>query len=112
MRSIVEPAINLGDASLASLTSGPIDASLLAMASAHVVATGSPVGTVKFQGSNELGGVSGPTTWTDINQSVNVPSSGSFYISKFDSCYQWLRLVYTKTSGTGAITVNFKGIGF
>lgn len=84
--------------------------------SVQIVATGSPVGVAKVQVSNDeavsVPNQIVPTNWNDLSgATVNVTSNGSFLIPKFDVCYNYVRIVYTKTSGTGAITANVKGLG-
>jgi hypothetical protein len=119
MRSVNYKAINAGDVSLTSVASSAIDSQNLLSFSAQAVVTGSsPVGVVKLQASNDFpvaGDLSPftPTNWSDVaNVTVAVTDAGVFLIPKTEICYQWVRFVYTKTSGTGAVTVNFKAIGF
>lgn len=84
---------------------------------------GSNVGTLKIQSSDDppylcTVGTSGnliPTNWNDIaSASVTFSGNGSMTIPKTDLCYQWIRIVYTQTSGTGVntITANVKTIAF
>ena len=92
----------------------PSDMSTMVAISAQAILTGSPVGTLTFQASNDLtyNGQT-QTNWTTIpNTSVAVNSAGTYLLPKIDSCYQWVRVVYTATSGTGTVTVNVKALGF
>ena len=95
-----------------------IDASSLFAASAHAIVTGSsPAGTLKLQASNDtppiLGGTKIPVNWVDIpNATVSVSGVGDYLIPKTDLAYMFIRAVWAKSAGTGAITVNIKESGF
>lgn len=107
-------AMNALDAST-NETSGPIEAAFMLYASAQAITTSTAVGVLKFQASNDNSSpMNGDRVshWSDISQSVAISGAGTYLIPKFDSCYQYLRLVYTSTSGAGAITVNAKLTGF
>lgn len=82
---------------------------------------GTAVGTFKLQGSNDPGdnGVGNtanqPTNWTDISSSSQAISGspGSILYDVTECSYRWVRLVYTRTSGTGATFnahMNVKGV--
>jgi hypothetical protein len=91
--------------------SSAIDASQLVNASVQVLMTGSsPTGTVKVQASNDLPFA---VTWTDITSiSVAVSAATSYLIPKFDVSYQWIRVVYAHTSGTGTVSAVLSAKGF
>ncbi len=83
--------------------------------------TGStPIGTFKLQASNDAGdngsgqGVSQPTNWTDITDSAQSISGGpgSVLYDVVATSYRWVRLVYTRTSGsaTAQAIINVKGV--
>lgn len=96
--------------------SSQIDSRLLFSMSVQVVAAGAPVGVVKVQVSNDEGSSIpipfSPTNWVDLPSiSVAISASGNFLIPKFDLCYNYVRIVYTKTSGTGSITAEVKSLG-
>lgn len=96
----------------ATVTTVAIPSQNLFQASAQITATGSAVGTLKMQASNDepLNG-SAPVNWSDIpSATVAVAAAGAFLIPKTDLCYQFVRLVYTNT-GTGTISVVFKALG-
>jgi hypothetical protein len=118
MRFITDTLLNAVDASAATQTSAALDTSYMVAGSVQVVAVGAgtPTGALKIQASNDAGSAlsgASPTNWTDItSQTVSVAGAGTYLIPKVDLCYQWIRVVYTKASGTGTITANFKGIGF
>lgn len=116
MRSLRDTIISSGDAS-GNLISIALDSSYLFATSAQAVATGSPVGVLKLQFSNDHAFASPnnqtPTNWSDIpNATVSISAAGVFAIPRTELCYQWIRAVYTFTSGTGAITVETNSLGF
>lgn len=82
--------------------------------SAQAVLTGSsPNGTLKFQGSNDaVFAPNTPTNWNDIGTTATITDVGVYLIPKFDVCYSYVRLVWTKSSGTGTITAYSKAVGF
>ena len=108
MRYLSQTALNAQDAS-ASANGPTIDSSELLYMSVQIVATGSPTGTVKVQGSNDPGNsISNtvPTNWVDLSsKSKTLTTSGAFMIEAFNPCYRWMRVTYT-AGGTGAVTVN------
>lgn len=79
-----------------------------------------PVGVFKLQGSNDPGdngsgqGVSQPTNWTDITSSPQAISGtpGSALFDVTECAYRWVRLVYTRTSGSATVNaiMNVKGV--
>jgi hypothetical protein len=108
MRYLSQTSLNAQDAS-ASANGPVIDSSELLYMSVQIVATGSPTGTVKIQGSNDPGNsmsLTVPTNWTDLtSKSKTLTTSGAFMIETFQPTYRWVRVVYT-AGGTGAVTVN------
>lgn len=105
-----------GDMSAASLTSRAMRCAVLDNFSFQGVWTGtSPVGTLDIQVSNdhqENGGVVvNVGTWTSIYTSVPAVSgnSGNLFLNVAAISPAWVRCVYTKTSGVGAIDVYFNG---
>lgn len=102
----------------AATTNGPaIRATNLFAGSAVAISTGTVVGVLKVQASNDsdalLDGTGAPVNWVDVaNLTVNVTTGGGvFLIPKFDVCYEWIRVVYTHTSGTGTINCYVKTLG-
>lgn len=75
---------------------------------------GAPVGSVKIQVSNDnvpvAQGVNpslNVVNWVDLPSSTQaVAAAGQFFLKDQDIGYLWARLVYTRTSGTGTLTVN------
>lgn len=118
MRFVSCPAISAGDATQTSLTSAVIDASNLLAMSAMVVSTVAAVtGVVAIQVSNDDVINYTPTNWATVpTASASFALTGNYLIPKFDSCYRWARVVYTKTAAsTGTlplVSVNFEGMGF
>lgn len=108
MRYLSQTSLNAQDAS-ASANGPTIDSSELLYMSVQIVATGSPTGVVKIQGSNDPGNSLSntvPTNWTDLtSKSKTLTTSGAFMIEMFQPAYRWMRVVYT-AGGTGTVTVN------
>lgn len=105
----------------ASANSSALDCTNQVSISMQAVVTGSsPNGTLKLQASNDpnqgtliTGSPSVPTHWTDIpNSSVSVAGVGTYLMPKIDISYQWVRAVYTRSSGSGNITAIVKTLGF
>lgn len=71
--------------------------------------TGTPTGTFKLQASNDPATSYNPgngqggnpvINWTDVqNSSYGVTASGNYMWNVFEVMYNWVRLVYTDTSG-------------
>lgn len=69
-------------------------------------------GSFKLQASNDapsannLPGAFTPTNWIDIpNSSQTVASGASAIIPATTLCYQWVRLVWTRTGGAGTLSI-------
>lgn len=118
MRMLNDQVFTAADLSINEVSSA-VDASYIIWVSLQLVAAGSsPVGTIKLQASNDmiqaanLASLTTPTNWNDIpNTTVNVSGNGSYVIPKTEISYQWIRAVWTATSGTGTITANLKSVG-
>ncbi len=90
----------------------------------QLVATGSPVGTFKLQASSDQGGPTNSqnsivfsdqvVNWTDIaDSSQAIAAAGNLMWTVQNPGYQWVKVVYTRTSGTGSLTsarVTTKGV--
>lgn len=116
MRSLRELVFSAADASV-DQTSSAILANYLVAVSAQAIQTGAATGALKFQASNDpaiIAGGAQPTNWTDVaSQTVTIGAAGTFLIPKFDICYNWIRLVYTKNNGSaGTVTVQINALGF
>lgn len=65
-----------------------------------------PVGTLSLQLSNDK------IIWTDYSgSSTSVNGNGNFAWNIEMAPFQWVRVIYTFTSGTGALAINFSGKG-
>lgn len=96
------------------IDSTPIELNSIVLLSLQAVWTGSPVGVLNLQATNYPSNQSSNivTTWTNITLSdvdINGPSNTLYNLSEMG--YNRLRLVYTRTSGTGTLTVTANGKG-
>lgn len=67
---------------------------------------GSPVGTLKLQASND------DTNWSDITGATfSVSADGNNVFNVADCFYNFVRLVYTRTSGTGTLSASLVSKG-
>lgn len=100
-----------------SLTSAAVSLYQIYGWSAQFVFTGSPVGTLKVQVSddrylNEYNAVQTPTNWTDlVDSSTAIAAAGDITYNVDTAYYNWIRFVYTRSSGSGTLDgrVNLKG---
>jgi hypothetical protein len=106
---------SFGDMSQSSISSNPINLNQKYGFSIHSLFTGSPVGTLKIQGSNDVGtdGIgSGVSNWSDIPGAIfSVTASGDAMFNLDATYYNWARLYYTSTSGTGTLTARLNSKG-
>lgn len=110
------------DLSAATATSDPIWVGHISQYAVQIVVSGSPVGAFKLQASCDEGPRTanspnmgtGISNWSDITDATAaVSAAGISFINISDSGYYWFRVIYTKTSGTGAISsarFNAKGV--
>lgn len=84
---------------------------------AQFVITSTVTGTLKVQVSCDPGmpdlGPNSVTNWTDMtNGSQAISGSGTVVFNVNLGFYNWVRFVYTSTSGSGTITgtLNLKGV--
>lgn len=115
------PLLTAGNMAVATLASDGIYLGQLFCGSIQAIYTGAPVGILILQGSND--NVPLPTTgstnmasnvvnWTAIDdQTVSISAAGAKMFNLQFAGYLWVRAYYTKTSGTGALTVRFCGKG-
>ena len=106
-----------GDLSQATVASTAVILDQVFMYAIQAVITGSPVGSIKLQVSNDFDPANPtttqPTNWTDVTSSVTAISAATSVVwEDGDSTYRWVRVLYTKTSGTGACTIriNTRGV--
>lgn len=98
-----------------------IDMNQIALGSIQAVFTGSPVGTLKLQFSNDIVPVpangaddlaSAVVNWTDYSGSSQaISAAGDFAWNLTNVGYRWLRLVYVFSSGTGELNASYCGKG-
>lgn len=74
--------------------------------SVQLVWTGTTQGTIKLQASNECS-----SSWIDITGASAAPagSASSALLNISDSFYECIRVVFTRTGGTGLINAYFVG---
>lgn len=113
-------ALSAIDASTAgSQHSAPIPTSQILACSVQVVAVGTLTGAVSIEASNDpdknpADPSYAPTNWVAIpSATVTVSAAGQFLIPKTELCYEFIRIVYTKTTSTGTptVTVRVKELG-
>jgi hypothetical protein len=123
--SLASPA-NTGSMAT-SITSSPSIVPVPSVFSYQVVWSGtSPVGAISVQGSNTFtqaadGTIGNPGTWDDLTLNYNgtavtsIPLSGNTGSGLIDitvTAIYAVRLVYTRTSGTGTLAVTAFGRGY
>lgn len=106
----------------ASLNTNGVELSSYFTGSIHAIWTGgSAAGSLALQWSNDnvvvLPGSANPSSnvvnWNDYSGTAStVAGAGQFgWILDDNLGYKWLRVVFTRVSGTGSLTVNFMGKG-
>ncbi len=119
MRFAPVPLLTNGDMS-ASLASNGENVNQIFMYSIQAVFTGAPVGSFKLQLSNDNVpmGINGQdpainvVNWVDYTGSdAAITAAGNFMWIISDGGYQWVRVVYTRTSGTGTCNILYNGKG-
>jgi hypothetical protein len=79
--------------------------------SIQVVSTGL-TGAVKLMFSNDEQ-ASTPTNFSDISgATASVSGAGVFSIPKTEICYNFIKVVFTKSGGAGSVTANYHSYGF
>lgn len=90
--------------------------------SIQLVFTGTPVGAFKLQASDDPGNPNGGqlpqalnvTHWSDVSgSSQSISAAGNLLYDIANCGYNFVRVVYTSTSGAGSLTsarVNLKGV--
>lgn len=71
--------------------------------------TGTPVGTMQLQWSNDVlaSSASSPTNWTPIPKTVATINGAGTYGVNYDlPGFTWIQLIYTPTSSTGTMYAN------
>lgn len=108
MKFANDSVLSAGDMS-ASVNSDNVKLDQIYGFSFHAIFTGAPVGTFKLQASNDP---SAPTNWADIPDSEQpVVGSGDIFWNYNGAFYKWVRVVYSRTSGTGTCNVTYSSKG-
>lgn len=121
MRIQNEDLVLSGTDMTSDITSDPVWLGHIMVLSVQTVYTGTPNGTLKLQGSNDLGSISGSkpitgiTNWTDLGVSDSVSAAGSTMFNVADTGYRWFRLVWEDSSSGNPSTItsarfNVKGV--
>jgi hypothetical protein len=91
--------------------SSPMDSSSVTALSVQAVSTGTAAGTLQVQVSNDPPGVT-PTNWSNLSgASVSISGAAVYLIPFVNIAYQWVRLSYTASSGTGTLSASIKTDG-
>lgn len=91
-----------GDMSQASIVSGSLNVASMLAGALELIWTGAPTGTFSVQASMDN------ANWYDTATPVAAPagSPASTMVQLTDIGFPWVRIKYTKTSGTGSLKVN------
>lgn len=113
---IIQSAVNTSSQNLPAIYA----AQLFGVSVLAIQGDGAAAGTVKLQASNDLGPAANlqggfvPSHWVDIpNTSQSVTSGGAVLVPYTQICYQWIRVVWTYSSGASStITaeINAQGV--
>lgn len=111
--------ITAGDMSLSSITSSPCEIKLQDNIGIQLNWTGTPNGTFDVQISSDYnqdlnGNVTNSGHWISLPLNPSVSASGSAnsaYIDLNEQSAQYVRVVYTKVSGTGSLDAIVVGKG-
>lgn len=101
----------------ASAASSPINMYKIEAFAVQVVWTGSPVGTITLESSCDKGSDmigTGVTTWDPVSGASQATSGAAGSVTFNYTAkpgYNWLRVVYTRTSGTGVLSAKYNGKG-
>jgi len=112
MRPLNEPVLSAVAVSTNSIS---LDSSFQMACSVQVVATGTIAGAVKIQYSNDEQKTFGlPTNWSDVpSATVTLTgTAGVFSIPKTELCYNFTRVVFTQSGGTGTVSANYHSFAF
>lgn len=108
--------IDAGDMSQATITSSVTDIRYLDNVSIQCIFTGTPTGSFALEGSLDYlrvnAQVTNSGTWTPITLSSTPAASGSagnILLDLNQLSFPYIRIVYTKSSGTGVLNVYISG---
>jgi hypothetical protein len=119
MRLLNEILLQDGDASVDLTSEHGLLAHVLGY-SIQAVITGTANGTIKLQGSNDPVPDANfqvrqypVVNWEDIADSTQaVTGAGTVFYNVADVFYNWVRVIYTSSSGTGTITIRLNTKGY
>lgn len=85
----------------------------------QVIISGTPIGTMKLQGSSDPGTTGtvptsvGVSNWGDVAGSTQSINGAGYVVYNYTEApgFKWVRLVYTSSSGTGNVTIQANGKG-
>lgn len=115
-KTILRPyqVLSAGDMST-SITSAPTNVQMIDNAGYSLSWSGTPVGAFSFQCSADYTPGTFPSdypvnagTWTTMTLSANITASGSpdnAYVDLTLLSAPWIRVVYTRTSGSGSLSI-------
>lgn len=112
LTTVTTPILSSASAAVTQ-TSPAVNMNQLIYCSIQVVFTGTPVGSLKVQISDDLTNTPGSVVnWTDfVGSTQAISAAGSFVYTMTASGYKWIRVVYTATSGTGTVSAIYNGKG-
>lgn len=111
--------MSAGDMSTASLTTIGLDIQQLYSYAIGAVFSGTMAGTFVLQVSSDIvlmapgsDPAANVINWYDYTDSaVSISEGGNYLWNVNPAGYRWVRLKYTKSSGTGSLSVYFDGKG-
>lgn len=87
----------------ASFNSEPLRLLLAPSFNIQLAFSGTPNGTLKLQSSADITHVPGEiVNWDDIPDSSQAISASGTHTWNINARYKWIRVVYTRSSGTGS----------
>lgn len=104
MRIVSEQLLSSGDMS-ASITTNSQNLIQMAIACVQAIYSGSPNGSLQLQISNDN------LVWSNYLTPATITTSGNSVWNIEFVGFQWLRAVYTKSSGTGSLSISVSGKG-
>lgn len=97
-------AVSMG----ATITGAAVNIQYLDNISIQLIFTGSPVGTVSLEGSlsyaqSSTGAVINAGTWTPLGVTYAISAAGDLLIDLNEMSFPWIRIKYTRSSGSGTL---------
>lgn len=111
MRYYNDPVMSATVSASGTTNGTAVNVQLARFASVQAVVTSTANGTLKLQVSNDDNGSA--TNWSDLTgATVSISGANTYLIPAQNMSYQWIRAVYTASSGSGTIVVNMHVVGF